>query len=311
MPLTIQVIVPASETEATLVSLGGTGTAANPYTITPIAGTKLGTIEVADAANLLGAWSWNVGTRAFGRVNIVAGTMIYPLLSAQEAAAAAIAAYDPPTRAEATEDKDEVLAAVEAIEGGGGGSGSGDGARTVTPTVLVGGVPLQNATIRFTLGAETYSGKTGSNGQKVFNLDDGTYTVSISKPGYLFSGDTLEVNGTETPSYTMASNISPNPGPAGTCLVTIPVIDELGDPLAGVEVWSELEGSQFAGSLVVSTGRRRFTNADGIAHLSLIQGGEFTIGDGIYDLKFKTKSGIATYRYKAPNTDTALLEITL
>jgi hypothetical protein len=124
MPLTIQVIVPASETTATLVSLGGTGTAANPYTITPIAGTKLGTIEVADAANLLGAWSWNVGTRAFGRVNIVAGVTSYPLLSAQEAAAAAIAAYGPPTRAEATQDKDEVIAAVEAIEGGGGGAGA-------------------------------------------------------------------------------------------------------------------------------------------------------------------------------------------
>lgn len=42
---------------------------------------------------------------------------------AQTAAAAALAAYDPPTRTEVTADKDEILEAVGEIEGGGGGGG--------------------------------------------------------------------------------------------------------------------------------------------------------------------------------------------
>jgi hypothetical protein len=90
MPLTIQVFIPAGETAATLTAITGTGTAANPYTITPQGSSQFGTIEVADAANLLGLWQVKVGTLAIHRVNVVAGVSDYPLLSTQQAAAAAI-----------------------------------------------------------------------------------------------------------------------------------------------------------------------------------------------------------------------------
>jgi hypothetical protein len=94
MPLTIQVFIPAGETEATLTAITGTGTAANPYTITQQGTSQFGTIEVADAVDpaddLLGLWQWKVGTRAIGRVLIVAGQTDYPIQSSQQAAAAAI-----------------------------------------------------------------------------------------------------------------------------------------------------------------------------------------------------------------------------
>jgi hypothetical protein len=90
MPLTIQVFIPSGETEATLTAITGTGTPANPYAITQQGTSQFGTIEVADVANLLGLWQWKVGTRAVGRVLIVAGQTDYPILSNQQAAAAAI-----------------------------------------------------------------------------------------------------------------------------------------------------------------------------------------------------------------------------
>jgi hypothetical protein len=99
MPLTIQVFIPDGETTATLTAITGTGTASNPYTITQQGSSQFGTIEVADLANLLGLWQWKVGTRAVGRVLIVAGQTDYPIQSSQQAAAAAIAAAGLPTAA--------------------------------------------------------------------------------------------------------------------------------------------------------------------------------------------------------------------
>jgi hypothetical protein len=92
MPLTIQVFIPAGETTATLTAITGTGTAANPYTITQQGSSRFGTIEVADAADLLGLWQIEVGTRFVRKLQIVAGQTDYPLQGSQEAAAAAITA---------------------------------------------------------------------------------------------------------------------------------------------------------------------------------------------------------------------------
>jgi hypothetical protein len=43
---------------------------------------------------------------------------------------------------------------------------------------------------------------TNSSGQTVHNLDDGTYTVKISKAGYTFDNEELVVDGTKTETYT-------------------------------------------------------------------------------------------------------------
>ena len=105
MPLTIQVFISNGETEATLTAITGTGTAANPYAITQQGSSQFGTIEVADAIDpaddLLGLWQWKVGTRAVGRVLIVAGKTDYPIQSNQAAAAAAITAAGLATEATA------------------------------------------------------------------------------------------------------------------------------------------------------------------------------------------------------------------
>lgn len=76
-------------------------------------------------------------------------------------------------------------------------AGSGSGARTVTFTVTASAVAVESAHVRMTLGGETYTATTGVDGTAVFNLDDGTYAYSVSKPGYNGASGTQVVNGVE------------------------------------------------------------------------------------------------------------------
>lgn len=95
--------------------------------------------------------------------------------------------------------------------------GAGSGARTVTITVNDGTTALQNAIVRMTEGVNTYTATTNVSGVATFNLDDATYTVSISKAGYSFSGTTLAVSGTTTQTYSMSAiTITPPADPALT-----------------------------------------------------------------------------------------------
>jgi hypothetical protein len=54
----------------------------------------------------------------------------------------------------------------------------------------------------------------------VFNLDDATYTVGITKSGYSYAGTTLIVDGTETRTYSMtAVSITPPDNPDLSAIV--------------------------------------------------------------------------------------------
>lgn len=113
---------------------------------------------------------------------------------------------------------------------------NGTGARTVTVTVNDGATVLQNAKVRMTEGANTFTALTNVSGVAVFNLDDATYTVSITKSGYSYAGTTLVVNGTETATYSMtAISVTPPADPA-LCAVTIHVRDQYGIDAADVPV---------------------------------------------------------------------------
>jgi len=104
-----------------------------------------------------------------------------------------------------------------------GGSGSGSGARTVTITVNDGTTVLENCIVRLTEGANTFTALTNSSGVAVFNLDDATYTVGITKPGYTYSGTSLVVNGTETATYSMTAISISNPTAGKVARRSIPV----------------------------------------------------------------------------------------
>lgn len=119
------------------------------------------------------------------------------------------------------------------------GGGTGSGARIVTITVNDGTNPLQNATVRLTEGANTFTAPTNASGIAVFNLDDATYSVSLSKSGYTFSGTSLIVNGTETETYSMTQvTITPGTGNLTTGYLT--ALNESGSPEADVIVYVEM-----------------------------------------------------------------------
>jgi hypothetical protein len=196
MPLTIQVFIPGGETTATLTAITGTGTADNPYTITQQGSSQFGTIAVADDANLAGSWQWKVGTRAIGRVLIVAGQADYPIQSAQQAAAAAITAAGLATIAK----QDEILGAIGDIDCGGGGGGtavvnvlpaigiSADRSPGVTLKAFVGETITQSITLYQTNGT-TPIVLTGKTLVIVFETRQGQDVATVPNSGITVGGD--------------------------------------------------------------------------------------------------------------------------
>ena len=104
----------------------------------------------------------------------------------QTAAAAALTAYDPPTKAE----MDTAIAAIN--------TGSGSGAYSLTVTVTDGTDPLESATVRLVEGANNFTASTNALGEASFSLDAATYTVTVTKFGYSFTPTTRTVTGNET-----------------------------------------------------------------------------------------------------------------
>jgi hypothetical protein len=153
-------------------------------------------------------------------------------------------------------------------------AGSGTGARTVTITVNDGTTVLQNATVRMTEGANTYTATTNVSGVAVFNLDDATYTVGVTKSGYSYAGTTLVVNGTETATYSMTVvSITPPSNPSLSAIVVL-CLNAAGQPEASVAIDIRIvtvpSGSQniaYKGSKQTAT-----SNVNGIAQFEVVQG---------------------------------------
>jgi len=91
---------------------------------------------------------------------------------------------------------------------------SGSGARTVTITVNDGATVIVGAIVRLTLGVDTYTATTIAGGIATFNVNDGTWTVAITKAGYTYAGTTIVVDGTETATYSMSA-VTITPAAAG------------------------------------------------------------------------------------------------
>jgi hypothetical protein len=155
---------------------------------------------------------------------------------------------------------------AETVATAGGGAESGSGARTVSITVDDGANPLENATVRLSEGANTYLANTDAAGLAVFNVDDATYLVAVTKPGYSYSGGTLVVDDDELLSVSMdATSITPPPDPAFATLA-IRVWGTDGNVAVGVDVQARVidppigTGELFNDAIVTKT-----TGGDGYA----------------------------------------------
>jgi len=157
---------------------------------------------------------------------------------------------------------------------------SGTGARTVTITVNDGTTALQNATVRMTEGANTFTSLTNASGVAVFNLDDATYTVGVTKAGYTYAGTTLIVDGTETATYSMTVvSITPPADPA-LCAVAFHLRDQYGVDKSGepVEItFVKWETGAAETPPIVSVPPVQTTDADGLVEVELYRDATYRI----------------------------------
>lgn len=170
----------------------------------------------------------------------------------------------------------------EAASGAGGGAGSG--ARSVTPTVNDGSSPLENVTVRMTEGVNTYTSTTNASGvcSPAFSLDDATYTVTISKPGYSFTPTTLVVDGVKTPTYSMTAVSISAPSDPGLCRCYTYTKDRNGGIAGSVTVLYQIvDGPGTDGLSHPVTAGTVTSNADtGLAEFDVYKGSTIKIKRG-------------------------------
>lgn len=175
-------------------------------------------------------------------------------------------------------DNDTLKTLSDQIDGLSAATGSG--ARTVTITVNDGTTVLQNARVRLTEGVNTYTGTTNVSGVVVFNVDDATYTVGITKSGYTYAGTSLVVDGTETRTYSMtAVSVTPPDDPA-LCAVTMHIYDQYGADMASqpVEItFVKWESTATDTPPVLSPPPVLSTDVDGIVSVELFREATYKI----------------------------------
>jgi hypothetical protein len=162
----------------------------------------------------------------------------------------------------------------------------GSGARTVTITVNDGTTALQNARVRLTSGATSHARDTNVSGVAVFNVDDATWTVSITRSGYTFAGASLVVDGTETATYSMTAITISEPAEPGLCTVRFEVRDADGTTLVqGASVKAVLDPNNAVSGILLSNAvHSGTTNSSGICDLVLVQGKSIIRGNKLYTI---------------------------
>lgn len=105
---------------------------------------------------------------------------------------------------------------------GGGSSGAGTGANTVTVTVTDGTSPIQGAKVRATLGATSNLLVTDASGRAVFLLDNGTWAIAATAPGYQGASVSQAVAGNASVTVALtAVVVTPPADPAQSTAYTL------------------------------------------------------------------------------------------
>ena len=156
--------------------------------------------------------------------------------------------------------------------------GTGTGSRTITVTVQTSGaVAIQNALVRMVKGGETFTGYTNISGQKVFNLNDGSWVVSATAAGYTYAGTTLVVDGTETLTITMTANSVSAPAAPNLSTGTLLCVGTDGLPEADVVITFKMTAG--AGSAGYANSGAEFTaisDINGEIELDFVQLAQYT-----------------------------------
>lgn len=160
-----------------------------------LADLKTNTDKVDTALQADGSGGWQLTVLALANAPTGGGGGGDATLANQQAIIASLDAVKGDTFNGATDALDKIRDALP--------TGAGTGANLVTVTINDGTNPLEGAKIRATLGAQSWlSQPTNASGVSQLNLDDGTWTISITLPGYQIAPQSLVVPGAD-PTYSM------------------------------------------------------------------------------------------------------------
>ncbi len=161
-------------------------------------------------------------------------------------------------------------------------SAGGTGARTVTITVNDGANLLQAASVRLVRGAESHLRKTDAGGQCVFNVDDGTWAVAITLPGYTFEGATLVVDGDDSLTYLMTRYAIAPPAAPNLTTGYVLCLGTDGLPEAGVTISAQMTAGPGVDGYALDTETiAMVSDADGVAqHTGFVRGAAYKFRRG-------------------------------
>lgn len=112
----------------------------------------------------------------------------------------------------------------------------GRGTYVVTITINDGTNPIAGAIVRISTGGFIVVLETDVNGEARFALDNGTYEVAVSDLGFLSNVFDLTVSGITSATFSLVSNGSVLPASPNLTTGVMLVLDEFGEPEAGVPV---------------------------------------------------------------------------
>lgn len=197
---------------------------------------------------------------------------------------------DAPNATAIAEIQDGIPDAVDTTLTNSHGSGSwqqtaaseGSGARTVAIKVNdEDSDPIAGATVRLTVigGSGSYVGTTDASGDVSFSLDDGSYTVSITKPYYTFTPVTLAVSTNTTQTYEMSTLAVTLPTSPLLCAVSILCLSSAGAVESGVTVNFQLVNTppQATGFAASSVAQTAVSDANGYVQFDAIRGGRYQV----------------------------------
>lgn len=217
-----------------------------------------------------------------------------------------LAPSDCPTAEEIAIEVDTLLSANHG-SGAWGSGGTGGGARQVTITVTDGTDPLEAAHVRMIMGMQNYVGSTDVDGEIVFSVDDGTYTVTVSLFGYTLAPQSLLVNGVETVTYAMTPTVIPPSDPGFITGITY-TYDEAGELESGVTIRYRLTRSPSgAGNVYSGDWQSVASDSNGLVSLvNLVPGGYYDFYRGSDTCTTTTKKSLliplgAEDGYEIPN----------
>ena len=111
------------------------------------------------------------------------------------------------------------------------------GANSVTITVTdTNSSPLANVKTRLYAGAVNLLQSTGTTGAATFGVDNGTYALILTLPGYQFTPTTITVSSASSFTEQMTPTYIPQPTSPTGCVVYFNLIDDDGTPVVGEQV---------------------------------------------------------------------------